>query len=40
MNPGVIVLEMLFERPYPDLLVDQHRDAIADREQAVEVVSH
>src|SRR5690242_1335537 len=40
VNPRMIVLEKLFQGAYPDFLVDQHRDAVADREQAVEVVRH
>ncbi len=36
----MIVLQHLIECADADLLVDQHRHAIADREQAVEIMRH
>src|SRR6185295_17628641 len=40
MNPGMVILEELFQGADANLLVHQHRDAIANREQAVEVMGH
>src|SRR5579862_5154206 len=40
VDPGMVVREMLRQSADADLLVDQHRDAVADREQRIEVVRH
>src|SRR6516164_9544644 len=40
MNPRMVVLEQLFQCADANLFVDQHRDPIANREKAVEVMGH
>ena len=39
-DPRVIVLKHLFQRSDADLLIDQNRNAIADRKQRVEVMGY
>src|SRR5437763_13611843 len=40
VNPGMIVIEELFQRADADLFVYQYRDSVADREPAVEILRH
>ena len=36
----MIVIKELFQSSDPELLIDQHRNPIADRKQAVQVMGH
>src|SRR5436190_22533839 len=40
VNPGMVVIEELFQRADAELFVYQYRHSVTDREQAVEIVRH
>src|SRR5580765_8556516 len=40
VDPRMIVFEVLRQGAYPYLVVDEYRDAVADREQSIEIVRY